>query len=89
MLKPKLQTNSSSNVFKSKDQTLKSTMPGDSRRLQGPESAFSYTLLEKKDATEGESVLATSFQKILIGANECRQDKRKPIEARPLCNLHL
>lgn len=62
-------------------------MPVDSRRLQGPESAFSYTLLEKKGASEGEPSLSADFQKILISANEVRKDKRKPTDARPLCKL--
>ncbi|KAK4004936.1 hypothetical protein OUZ56_006663 [Daphnia magna] len=59
-------------------------MPVDSRRLQGPESAFSYTLLKKKDANAEESVLSADLQKMLIGSNQVRKDKRKPTDARPL-----
>lgn len=60
-------------------------MPLDSRRLQGPESAFSYTLLEENKSSEcDEPNLSENFQKILL-SNEHRQDKRKPNEGRPLC----
>ena len=60
-------------------------MPVDSRRLQGPETAFSYTLLEKQCSNEEEPSLSNKFENIIISANEVRKDKRKPSEGRPLC----
>jgi uncharacterized BrkB/YihY/UPF0761 family membrane protein len=62
-------------------------MPVDSRRLQGPETSFCYTLLEKKNANEVESALSADLQKILIGTNKVRKDKRMPTDARQLCNI--
>ena len=63
-------------------------MPVDSRRLQGPENAFSYTLIGKKNLNE-EEPLSADFKKILIGTNQVRKDKRRPSDARPLCKLIL
>ena len=61
-------------------------MPLDSRRLQGPKSAFSYTLLEDKNSSEtDEPGLSANFKKILLSSNQNRQDKRKPNDPRPLC----
>lgn len=62
-------------------------MPVDSRRLQGPESAFSYTLLEKKNANAEDLLLSADLLKMLISNNKVRKDKRKATDARPLCNL--
>ncbi|XP_046461794.1 exosome complex component MTR3-like [Daphnia pulex] len=59
-------------------------MPVDSRRLQGPETSFCYTLLEKKNANEVESALSADLQKILIGSTKVRKDKRMPTDARQL-----
>jgi hypothetical protein len=64
-------------------------MPVDSRRLQGPENSFSYTLLEKKNASEEEIALSANLEKILIGTNKVRKDKRIPSDARPLCNVAI
>ena len=65
------------------------TMPVDSRRLQGPENSFSYKLLEKKNDKEEEAALSADLQKILIGTNKVRKDKRIPSDARPLCNVTI
>lgn len=61
----------------------KSTMPVDSRRLQGPETAFSYSLLEEKDVDK------PPIQKSLLKPNGKRKDGRKPTDSRPLCILSL
>lgn len=55
-------------------------MPVDSRRLQGPETAFSYTLLEQKNNSDVEE---TGLP--LLKAEGKRCDGRKPTDARPLC----
>ena len=54
-------------------------MPVDSRRLQGPETAFSYSLLEEKDVDK------PPIQKSLLKPNGKRKDGRKPTDSRPLC----
>ena len=60
-------------------------MPVDSRRLQGPETAFSYTLIEQEDEDE----MQTDDKGAIIDANGSRRDKRKAIDARPMCKFTL
>lgn len=61
-------------------------MPTDSRRLQGPEDAFSYKILE--DISNQEKALEVG-EKVPLVVDGLRRDKRKPCDARPLCKLCL
>jgi len=58
-------------------------MPVDSRRLQGPESAFSYTLIEQEDGNE----MQTDDKGAIIDADGSRRDRRKTQDARPICKF--
>lgn len=61
-------------------------MPGDSRRLQGPEDAFSYRILDKIGC---DGRLGESAEKPPLVVDGIRKDGRKPSDARPLCNIFL
>ena len=58
-------------------------MPVDSRRLQGPENTICYTILEQEDGDE----MQTDAKVSIIDDDGIRKDKRKSIDARPLCKL--
>ena len=59
-------------------------MPVDSRRLQGPENAFSYNILKKRDELE-DSVSQMSIENKILDSNGIRRDQRKPADSRKLC----
>jgi len=60
-------------------------MPIDTRRLQGPENAISYRLLQQKNAPDLEAAVSQlSIQQNLLDHNGQRKDKRKTNDARPL-----
>ena len=58
-------------------------MPVDSRRLQGPENSFSYMVLEQEDGDE----MQTDAKVSIIDNEGTRKDKRKSIDARPICKM--
>lgn len=59
-------------------------MPVDSRRLQGPEDAFSYRILDKLSSI-GDAAERTEKSSLVIDGS--RKDNRKPSDARPLCKF--